>query len=668
LAVRLGTPLELQEAAALVASAEAAMWAGDCERAAADYAAAAALQAAAGANREAAMTCAALSVLYGARMVNKVAARPWHARAMRLIADEAPCVEQGYVALAGLGCDVDDPARLAEWAEMALDRARRFGDVALEMKALADGGLAKVRAGRVAEGMAMEDEAMALACAGVIADPFIVGKAVCSFYTACHTVADLERVEAWNPVLLERGIIAEGIPGPQAYSSSQCASVRGTLLCEVGRWSEADEILQNAYDDLERLLPDANWHPPIALADLRIRQGRLTEAEALLLGRDDHMEALLPMARLHLARGDFRLAQATARRGLRLIGADRVRAVALLALLVDAEVGLGNMEGAAEAAAEMDARVAGLEGVPALVADAARHRAKVQAVQGDLPAAIDTLQAALDGLAGVDLPLLRMSLHLDLARVHEAAGDQTEAVLEARAASALLARLDVILSAENTALLDRLRAETKAKPVSAPCRVATMVRDGDWWTVGCDETSVRLRDTKGMRYLAEVVAQPGVERHALDLVDVVEGVAAADTGIDRRKLGDAGELLDARSRALYRSRVAELRDEVEDALAAEDDERAAKLQAELDALIGELARAFGLGGRERKASNVAEKARLNVTRAMRKATTKLVEALPVAGAVLDRRVKTGIFCAYEPHPDDEILWSVHPPLNGTPRR
>lgn len=665
--MRLGTPVELEEAAALVASAEKAMWAGTYDRAVADYAAAVGLQTAAGANREAAMTCAQLSVLYSARLFNKVAARPWHVRAMRLVENEPPCVEQGYAALAGLGCDVDDPALLAERAELALDRARRFGDVTLETKALADGGLAHVRAGRVAEGMAMVDEAMALACAGAISDLSVIGKAVCSFYTACHTVADFERVEAWSPVLRERGIVGDA-PGPQAITSSHCASVRGTLLCDVGRWSEADDLLQHAYDDLERVMPGANWHPPIALADLRIRQGRLTEAEALLLGRDDHIEALIPMARLHLARGDFALTRATARRGLRLIGADRVRAVSLLGLLVEAELGLGDVEGAAEAASEMDARAAGLDGVPALRGDAARHRAKVQAVQGDVPAAILTLQAGLDGLAGVDLPLLRMSLHLDLAQLHEAAGDRAEAVMEARAASALLARLDVVVTNEHAALLERLGSESTARPVTAGCRVATMVPDGDWWTVGCDETSVRLRDTKGMRYLAEVVAQPGVERHALDLVDLVEGVAAADAGIDRRKLGHAGEMLDARSRALYRSRVTELRDQVEDALAAEDDERAAKVQGELDSLVAELARAFGLGGRERQASNVAEKARLNVTRAIRKATSKLVEALPVAGAVLDRRVKTGVFCSYEPHPDDEILWSVHPPVNGTARR
>jgi hypothetical protein len=253
---------------------------------------------------------------------------------------------------------------------------------------------------------------------------------------------------------------------------------------------------------------------------------------------------------------------------------------------------------------------------------------------------------------------LKVTMHLDLARWHEAAGDGAAAVVEARAAAAMLAGLDVVLSAGDNALLRRLEVDLVLRPLSTGCRVATMRGDGALWTVGCGDTTARLRDTKGMRYLAELVAHPGAERHAIDLVDVVEGVPAADTGLDRRRVGDAGALLDGRARAAYRRRVAELRDEVEDALAVEDDERAAKVQTELDALVGELARAFGLGGVDRKTSSVAEKARLNVTRALRAAITKVAEALPEAGAALDRRVRTGLFCAYEPHPDDEVLWSV----------
>lgn len=44
-------------------------------------------------------------------------------------------------------------------AELALDRARRFGDVDLETKALADAGLAHVQSGRIDEGMALRQRA-----------------------------------------------------------------------------------------------------------------------------------------------------------------------------------------------------------------------------------------------------------------------------------------------------------------------------------------------------------------------------------------------------------------------------------------------------------------------------------------------------------------------------
>jgi hypothetical protein len=123
-------------------------------------------------------------------------------------------------------------------------------------------------------------------------------------------------------------------------------------------------------------------------------------------------------------------------------------------------------------------------------------------------------------------------------------------------------------------------------------------------------------------------------------------------------------MADARARGEYRRRIEELREEIDDALAVEDDDRAARAQADLDALVAELSRAFGLGGRERSASSAAEKARLNVTRALRSAIARVVEALPDAGATLDRQVRTGLYCAYVPHDDDEFRWSVQPRVNG----
>ena len=175
--------------------------------------------------------------------------------------------------------------------------------------------------------------------------------------------------------------------------------------------------------------------------------------------------------------------------------------------------------------------------------------------------------------------------------------------------------------------------------------------------MSCGGSSVRLADTKGLRYLAELVARPGVERHALDLVDRVEGIAPVG-GPDRRTLGDAGEVLDARARAAYRHRIEQLRAEADEALAAGQLDTAEAKQEELGVLVAQLAQAFGLGGRGRRAASAAERARLNVTRALRAAIAKLAEAMPGAGEVLDRRVRTGLYCVYEPVTGDEVRWIV----------
>src|SRR5689334_9089569 len=106
---------------------EAAVAGGDLDGAVAHFAAAVRELSAAGDNRRAAMACSRLAFLYEVPMANKVAARPWLARAWRLIEHDEPCIEQGWVAVTSMGCDVEDPAVLIARAELALDRARRFG-------------------------------------------------------------------------------------------------------------------------------------------------------------------------------------------------------------------------------------------------------------------------------------------------------------------------------------------------------------------------------------------------------------------------------------------------------------------------------------------------------------------------------------------------------------
>jgi len=602
----------------------------------------------------AAMVCVRLGEVFAYGLGNLTAARAWFARAARLVEDRPPCIEQGWVAVAAMGCDVDDPAALLAAAELALDRARTFGDVNLETKALADAGLAHVQAGRVEAGMALLDEAMALAC-GPADDASTASKSVCSFFTACYYAGDFARAESWADLLRRNGLIGPA-PGGQVFLSGHCDLVQATLLVELGRWGEAEALLLKAKADFDAVMPGPGLHPEIGLANLRIRQGRLADAEALLLGRDQPMEGFIPTARLHLARGDHDLARATAQRGLRLVADDRLRAAELLNVLVDAELARGDVAAAVARADDLADRVAGLD-VPALEARSAAARARAQAATGDHNDAVATLEKAFDRLDRSQLPWLRACLLVDLARLREAGGDRSGASVDAEAAAAALASLDVVLAPPDRELLARLTGAGRRAVAGEP-RTARLTADGDRWVVSLDGARLRLPNTKGVRYLAELLARPGRERHALDLVDQVEGVDP--DGLDRRSLGGAGPVLDAQARDAYRRRIAELREHADEALATGRLEDAEAAQDEVDQLLGQLAQAFGLGGRDRPAASAVERARLNVTRALRTAIAKVTDALPEAGAVLDRRVRTGIYCCFDPDPGDEVRWSAAP--------
>ena len=261
------------------------------------------------------------------------------------------------------------------------------------------------------------------------------------------------------------------------------------------------------------------------------------------------------------------------------------------------------------------------------------------------------LEAMVDDVDPVRLAWLRANLLIELARLRELDGDLPCARLDADAAAAALRRLDVVVPADAVDLLARL-VTRYSRPTAD---VATLARDGKWWDAAHGGARVRLQDSKGLAYVADLIANVGAERHALDLVDRVEGVDPH--GLDRRALGDAGEVLDTQARNAYRHRIESLRLQADEALEAGMLERAEAIQDELDQLVALLAAAFGLGGRDRRAASAAERARLNVTRAVRAAIAKLAEALPEAGAALDRHVRTGRYCSYAPV-DGDLRWIV----------
>jgi hypothetical protein len=191
---------------------------------------------------------------------------------------------------------------------------------------------------------------------------------------------------------------------------------------------------------------------------------------------------------------------------------------------------------------------------------------------------------------------------------------------------------------------------------------AMLRRQGDIWAIRYDRDAFSMRDARGLHHLARLLAAPGREIHAVDLAQGGEGSSpgrgARGDGLASDPMSGHGPILDSTARTAYRDRIHELQAEIAEAEAWNDPERAAKAEAELDALTEQLASAVGLGGRDRVAGSAAERARISVTRAIRTVLARIAEQSPSLGAHLEATIRTGTYCSYTPDPRAPIRWDV----------
>ena len=168
-------------------------------------------------------------------------------------------------------------------------------------------------------------------------------------------------------------------------------------------------------------------------------------------------------------------------------------------------------------------------------------------------------------------------------------------------------------------------------------------READVWCLGFAGQVVHLPDAKGLRDLHELLSQPHVDVPAVQLLDPAGG---AEVRVARSLGGDP--VLDDEARAKYRERLITLDAELERAGRRGDADRGAALERERDALLTELRRAIGLGGRARRLGDEAERARKAVTNRIRDTLRRLDERHPALAAHLRETVSTGSTCRYSP--------------------
>jgi uncharacterized membrane protein len=216
-------------------------------------------------------------------------------------------------------------------------------------------------------------------------------------------------------------------------------------------------------------------------------------------------------------------------------------------------------------------------------------------------------------------------------------------------------------------------------------------KEGEYWAIGYGKKSFRLKNAKGLGYLAHLLCHPAVEFHVLDLAGGVAGQREDDetnqfmhglprgeqdlekAGIHIGNLGDAGEMLDEQAKVAYRHRLSELRKELDEAKEVGNVERAEKAEQEIDALTSELSRAVGLGGRNRRAASATERARQSITKTIKAVIERIAQVDAALGNIFNRCIKTGSFCSYQPDPALPIAWELdaieateHPTSSSAP--
>src|SRR3984893_7660507 len=204
-------------------------------------------------------------------------------------------------------------------------------------------------------------------------------------------------------------------------------------------------------------------------------------------------------------------------------------------------------------------------------------------------------------------------------------------------------------------------------------------KEGEYWTVGCSAKGCRLKDTRGLGYLAHLLRHPAAEFHVLDLFGGIASRREEDesshsvqglprgaedlekAGIHITGLGDAGEMLDEQAKVAYRRPLSELREELEGAKELGNVERAERAEQEIDALTSELSRAVGLGGRNRRAASASERARQTITKSIKSELDRIAQSDATLAEISSRCIKTGTFCSYQPDADFPIAWEFAAP-------
>jgi tetratricopeptide (TPR) repeat protein len=463
------------------------------------------------------------------------------------------------------------------------------------------------------------------------------------------------------------------------------AVVQASLALLEGRFADAEILVESALRSGTSSVPwDAVIFTRVQLFALRSEDGRLAEIEPAIR----RSVAEFPtrplfrclLARLHTELGD----EDQARSVFEELAADRFAVIPvnndlLLSLAHLAEVAMFLRD--AGRAAVLHGRLLPYRGLVVDTLETStgavdRYLGLAAMTAGDLQAAELHLDDALRLNARIGARPWTARTQADLARLLVARGrpgDRERALELLTAALGTARRLGMTVFAER-AEEDLARAGGDSHPGQAPLSRAKATedtapwpvfrREGEYWSIAFAGEAFRLKDVKGLHYLAQLLRHPGREFHVLDLAAAGQTAGpggarpspAREDDLHQDRLSGTGPILDEQAKTAYRARLRDLEEELAEATSWADPVRAAKAREEMQFLADQLAAAAGLGGRDRTTGSAAERARVSITKAVKIALARIRAHSPTLAGHLDATIHTGTFCCYTPDPRAPITW------------
>jgi tetratricopeptide (TPR) repeat protein len=205
------------------------------------------------------------------------------------------------------------------------------------------------------------------------------------------------------------------------------------------------------------------------------------------------------------------------------------------------------------------------------------------------------------------------------------------------------------------------QAQSKSADAETASQDAIFRNEGDFWTIFYLDRNFRLKDMRGLHYIAHLLAHPNERLHVRELSASVGGdalsAATSDPAIHAER-EDAPPILDSKAKTDYRAHLVELRADLDEAERMNDTGRAERIRQELEFVNDELSAAVGLGGRDRKLSDPAERTRVRIGKAIRSALSAIRDHDTSLAHHLTTCIRTGYYCAYLPDPRQLPSWKL----------